>query len=148
LVIRRFASERTPTKVYEQEVLVINDAQNRREFLGMLAGGAALSFHLNSVLAHSQARPPASPANLRLGKERAVIKSSDFEWVGVLKLPLELSNYSWGCLAMRKVDGEIRFFTLDHAYKQNVIEISVPGFGVSLETAPRAAIVKNWGAQR
>lgn len=124
---------------------------SRRQFLSDIArlGGAASTL-LVCGSSHAQSSP-SPPRNLRIGTPtKAVLRPSDFSYVGAFKLPASSGGIStgWGhTLAHRYVGGQLRFFSCTSRVQGTptcqVYEVSYPGSATS--NYPTASVVRHWG---
>ena len=137
-------------------------AVSRRRFLRSVAAGVGASSLLqsklgivSSVLEAQVVRRPQNPQNPRLLTAKSVLTASDFQYAGLFKLPAPTAGlrfgYSNGALTARRVGGNLQFLVTGINADAGglpgdlVHEISYPGYGSSIATAPRATLIKSWG---
>jgi len=122
----------------------------RREFLGRMTQ-AGLSLGALALGNRSWAAQPSPPRNLRIGTgTKAVLRASDFSYLGSFKLPQASGGKStdWSrALTHRYVNGQLRFFTsTDQAPSYTpgeVYEVTYPGCATS--NYPTATVAQHWG---
>lgn len=98
-------------------------------------------------LAATTAAPPESSL---CNSTKRVLTAGDLTWLGLFRVPKEMSGANGtnaqGTLAARYVGGELRFFMQTSAGDGvEVIEFPFPGVAATLEAAPRAKAIRNWG---
>jgi hypothetical protein len=142
-------------------------AVSRRHFLGSVAAGVGASsllqskFGIVSSVLKAQSRPtPQRRPDLSLqdpgivtGKQ--VLTASDFQYAGLFTLPAPTAGvrfgYSSGAMTARRVGGTLQFLVTGVNAEAGglpgdlVYEVSYPGYGSSIATAPRAALIRTWG---
>ena len=137
-------------------------AVSRRRFLGAVAAGVGASSLLQSRIglvspvlqAQIQPiRPTAQNSGIPTGKQ--VLTASDFQYAGLFTLPGPTAGvrfgYSSGAMTARRVGGTLQFLVTGVNAEAGglpgdlVHEVSYPGYGASIATAPRAALIRTWG---
>jgi hypothetical protein len=122
---------------------------NRREFLSLCTAAAGAAITVSS--SPSRAEQPAAPRNLTpVPNNRRVLTPSDLEYLGLFRVPADPPGtrfaYSWGAMTARKVGNDIRFLIAGATPNNDpVYEISYPGYGSTIETAPTAQLARAWG---
>jgi hypothetical protein len=128
----------------------------RRRFLTSLALGAGAAPILfskrfgSSLLGAAQAPPP--PQNLRTLTSR-VLAPTDFTYLGCMRVPEQISQFSHAAIAARMVGGRLQFFmtgnnSADAApdVLDAVFEFADTGsYNVEPTIAPRADLIVKWG---
>jgi hypothetical protein len=123
---------------------------NRRRFLTTFALGAGLAPLISygkSVSARRQAQACYS--------SKRVMDASDFTYLGAMRLPAELTSYSRGALAARKVNGRLQFF-MTGENSQNAVTnwgsldcvfefADTESYNQNFAVAPRASVLTQWG---
>ena len=128
----------------------MNTRPTRRDFLATCTGAAGTALAASPVAAAFGAQP-RPPQNLTvLPTNKPILTPTALEYLGFFKLPADPGNtrfsWSWGAMTARKVGADLRFFIAGATPNNDpVYEVSYPGQGMSLETAPRAALVRAWG---
>jgi len=80
--------------------------QSRRRFLTTFAVGAGLA----PVISFSRDLSARRRAASLCYSAKRVLAASDFTYLGAMRLPPELSGFSYGAMAARKVNGRLQFF--------------------------------------
>lgn len=117
---------------------------SRRSFLLTLGGAAAASL-VKAPFASAQSPRIASAPSIA-----PTLAQGDIEYLGMFKVPADPSGtrfgFSRGNLTARTVGGNLQFFITGASPSGDpVYEISYPGYGSSLASAPVASLIKTWG---
>jgi len=141
------------------------DSMNRRGFLAKVAGLATMA----SIYAEAQG--VQTPGGLRARvpdpgqvpgqtptaptSNAALIKPSDFKYLGAMRVPEEISAFSYGGMTARTVNGRLQFFmvgenspnaTANWGSFEPVWEFAdTQSYNEDYTQAPRATVLTKWG---
>ena len=123
---------------------------DRRRFLTTFALGAGLA----PVISLSNSLSARRTASACFASKR-VMDSSDFSYLGAMRLPVDLTSYSRATLAARKVNGQLRFFmtgensgnaVANFGCLDCVFEFADTGnYNPNFALAQRASVLTQWG---
>src|SRR5262245_41923146 len=125
--------------------------QSRRRFLTTVAVGAGLA----PVISFSRDLSARRRAASLCYSAKRVLAPSDFTYLGAMRLPSELSSFSYGSLAARKVNGRLQFF-MTGENSSNAIPnwgsldcvwecADTESYNQNYAAAPRANVLTKWG---
>lgn len=77
---------------------------------------------------------------------RSVINMSDFEYAGVLRVPVDVSNFSQGIMGAKKVGATVHFFMTGHLDTAEVIEWVGGTPAATQGAAPRPTYLNKYGS--
>lgn len=117
---------------------------SRRSFLLTLGGAAAASL-IKTPLASAQ-----SPHITNAPSVAPVLAKGDIQYLGFFKVPNDPSGtrfgFSNGAMTARTVGGNLQFLIAGAIPNGDpVYEISYPGYGSALSSAPVASLIQAWG---
>jgi hypothetical protein len=124
---------------------------DRRRFLTTFALGAGLApvISLTSSLSARRRQVSACYASKR------VMDQTDFQYLGAMRLPPELTAFSRAPLAARKVNGQLRFFMTGENSSNAVTNwgsldplfefADTQSYHPNYDQAPRATVLTQWG---
>lgn len=131
---------------------------HRRRFLAQLALGAGLSpllamarFGTTDLDAQTQS-PLSAPQNVRAKKP---LQASDFVYLGAMRVPGEVSSYSYAAMTARKVNGRLQFFMVGENSPNAVTNwgsfepvwefADTQSYDFDYRQTPRANLLTKWG---
>lgn len=129
---------------------------DRRRFLAACAAGAGMAplLSLSRGVSAGSGMGAAPATDLCYGTRR-VLGAPDFSYLGAMRLPTELSQFTYGALAARKVGGRLQFFmtgenspnaTGNWGSLDCVWEFAdTQSYSQSFAQAPRASVLTKWG---
>src|SRR4051812_12383387 len=139
-------------------------AMDRRGFLGKVGQGLGLAT-MASLVAEAQSMPP--PTNLRVFSgvpgatptapvsNAALLKPTDFTYLGAMRVPGEISPFSYGGMTARTVNGRLQFFMLGENSPNAVANwgsmepvwefADTQNYKRDYTQAPRASYMTKWG---
>lgn len=117
---------------------------SRRSFLLTLGGAAAASL-VRTPFARAQSPSISNPPSIT-----PTLAQGDIQYLGLFKVPNDPSGtrfgFSNGALTARTVGGNLQFLITGATPNNDpVYEISYPGYGNSLASAPVASLINVWG---
>jgi hypothetical protein len=137
---------------------------NRRGFLGTVGQGLGLAT-MASLIAEAQSMPP--PTNLRVFSgvpgatptapvsNAALLKPTDFNYLGALRVPGEISSFSYGAMTARNVNGRLQFLMVGENSPNAVANwgsfepvwefADTQNYNRDYTQAPRAPYMTKWG---
>lgn len=118
---------------------------SRRSFLLTLGGAAAASLIKTPFADAAQSPRISSPPSIA-----PVLAQGDIQYLGLFKVPSDPSGtrfgFSYGAMTARTVGGNLQFLIAGASPSADpVYEISYPGYGTSVATAPVANLIRAWG---
>jgi hypothetical protein len=123
---------------------------DRRRFLTTFALGAGLA----PVLSLSNGLSARRTASACYGTKR-VIDQTDFTYLGAMRLPPQLTSFSRGALAARRVNGQLQFFMTGENSSNAVANwgsldsvwefADTNSYHTNFALAPRATVLTQWG---
>lgn len=117
---------------------------SRRSFLLTLGGAAAASL-AKTPFANAQSPRISNPPSIA-----PTLAQSDIQYLGLFKVPGNTPaarfGFSQGAMTARTVGGNLQFLmTGAQPNSDPVYEISYPGYGSNIATAPVASLINAWG---
>jgi hypothetical protein len=135
---------------------------DRRRFLAKVGQGLGLA---TVASIYAEAQGIQTPANVRIvtgdqtptapSSNAALLKPSDFRYLGAMRVPEEISSFSYGGLTARTVNGRLQFFMVGENSPNAVANwgsfepvwefVDTQSYNVDYTQAPRATVLTKWG---
>ncbi|MEI8082631.1 MAG: hypothetical protein WCI74_12375, partial [Actinomycetes bacterium] len=133
-----------PTRVDLRLVVGGKPGAWRRRALKLTAAGVVVVVPPTPPTPPTPAPEPSPPPNT----SKTVVRDADFEYLGAFAMPVEVGCGGWQSyypsagLAVRRVDGQLRFLSGAHVYSGGLIyETNYPGLSQTTGSWPEATVV-------